>query len=69
MDYTYFDVMKNRKSSSNEMNGAFPAHTPIGMAYVPYQTWEEPYATEDALLAGTLFPELDYPLEHGGRKK
>lgn len=69
MDYNLFDVMKNKKGSANEMNGAFPAQTPIGMAYVPYQSWEEPYDADDALLCGTLFPELDYPLVHGGKRR
>lgn len=41
--------------------GAFPEDTPLAMAYVPYQTWEEPYEDEVALCRGTIFPSLDKP--------
>lgn len=40
---------------------AFPSETPIGMAYVPYQMWEEPYDMETAHSRGTIFPSLDKP--------
>lgn len=39
----------------------FPEHTPIGMAYVPYQEWETPYDDVIALQRGTIFPSLDLP--------
>ena len=41
--------------------GRFPADTPIGMAYVPYQFWEKPYDEPTALARGTIFPSLDKP--------
>lgn len=41
--------------------GRFPADTPVGMAYVPYQFWERPYDMSTALSRGTLFPSLDKP--------
>ena len=44
----------------------FPAETPVGMAYVPYQQWEEPYDTETAFPIGTIFPALDDPFRGGG---
>ncbi|MBQ7004290.1 MAG: spore coat associated protein CotJA [Oscillospiraceae bacterium] len=44
---------------------AFPAATPIGMAYVPYQQWQEPYDADMALDRGTMFPELDLPFMGG----
>lgn len=71
MDYTYFDMIRSRKmpGSSGETIGRFPADTPVGMAYVPYQIWEDPYETDTALEAGTLFSSLDYPLEDGGAGK
>lgn len=46
--------------------GRFPEHTPIGMAYVPFQEWEEPYPENKALEEGTIFPSLD--LKFSGRK-
>lgn len=39
----------------------FPAQTPIGMAYVPFQQWEQPYDEAMALSRGTIFPSLDLP--------
>lgn len=44
-----------------EVKGRFPKDTPIGMMYVPYQKWEEPYDTELAHSRGTIFPSLDLP--------
>ncbi len=46
--------------------GEFPEHTPIGMAYVPFQQWEEPYPENKALEEGTIFPSLN--LRFYGRK-
>ena len=37
----------------------------IAMAYVPFQQMLEIYETEDALAAGTLFPELNKPFMCG----
>ena len=34
---------------------------PIAMAYVPFQKLGEVYSENDALMRGTLFPELDKP--------
>ncbi len=41
--------------------GVFPAQMSLAMAYVPYQTWEEPYGAGEALQAGTVFPSLVKP--------
>lgn len=49
------------KSSGNGEMTAFPAETPIGMCYVPFQQWETPYAENIALERGTIFPSLDLP--------
>lgn len=70
MDYSYFDVMRNRRqpvmNNTTAVGGRFPLATPVGMAYVPFQTWSEPYDLNDAFCSGTLFPELDYPFEGEG---
>ena len=34
---------------------------PIGMAYVPWQKFTKVYDPKRALMAGTIFPELDMP--------
>ncbi len=62
----------NVKNSSAMMNGntsRFPECTPLAMAYVPFQQWGEVYSEDDALEAGTLFPELNFPFERGGGRK
>lgn len=33
----------------------------LAMAYVPWQTFKEPYEPARALVIGTIFPELDKP--------
>ncbi len=40
---------------------AFPAETPLGMAYVPYQKWKNVYEPGVALERGTVFEDLDKP--------
>ena len=40
----------------------------LAMVYSPKQYWRKLYSPEDALGRGTLFTELDMPLEIGGAK-
>lgn len=49
----------------------FPAGTPLAMAYVPMQTLVNIYEPANALMRGTLFPELDKPWlpKEGGASK
>ncbi|MCM1023980.1 MAG: spore coat associated protein CotJA [Prevotella sp.] len=49
------------KASNTDAVTVFPAETPIGMCYVPFQHWETPYAENIALERGTMFPSLDLP--------
>lgn len=44
----------------NDMS-AFPAVTPLAMAYVPVQSWETPYEELTGFANGTIFPSLYYP--------
>ena len=37
----------------------------LAMSYVPMQALRSAYAPEEALAAGTLFPELDKPFQGG----
>ncbi len=46
----------------------FPKHTPLAMAYVPFQNWGDTMSPEDALDCGTLFSDLVYPFKGGGSK-
>lgn len=40
----------------------FPENTPIGMAYVPFQQWNDKiYEPTVALSRGTIFQDLDLP--------
>lgn len=47
-------------------NSRFPAHTPLAMAYVPFQQWGDTMQPEEALNCGTLFNDLIFPFEEGG---
>ena len=58
------EVMTERESF--QPTTPFPDQTPPGMAYVPYQQWEEPYDADTAFPIGTMFPALDYPYRGGG---
>lgn len=50
----------------DEETAPFPSETPIAMAYVPYQQWNEVYGEEEAMCSGTLFPDLVRPFRGGG---
>ncbi len=39
---------------------------PVGMAYVPWQCWQEVYSVDVALSMGTIFPDLNLPFTMGG---
>lgn len=46
------------------MNGCgngLPMNAPVAMAYVPWQKFTNTYEPQKALMAGTIFPELDLP--------
>ena len=64
--------MQRMQTESAEMSvtademAPFPSETPPGMAYVPFQQWEEPYDLETAFPTGTLFSVLDKPFRGGG---
>ena len=45
----------------NNIMTKFPAETPLGMSYVPFQQWETPYDEIVAFSRGTMFPKLDLP--------
>ncbi|MBR7116764.1 MAG: spore coat associated protein CotJA [Clostridia bacterium] len=40
----------------------------LAYAYVPIQRWRKLYSVEDALSRGTMFEELDKPMEVYGRE-
>ncbi len=53
------------RPSMPEVMSPFPEKTPIGMAYVPMQEWSSLYESNNALVRGTAFPELDFPFGGG----
>ncbi len=69
-DYMSADVPVNGMGASEQEmfvpTSPLPEQMPPGMAYVPYQQWEEPYDADTAFPAGTIFPALDYPFRGGG---
>ncbi|MDO5560956.1 MAG: spore coat associated protein CotJA [Oscillospiraceae bacterium] len=73
MEYNYFNIINGRtpsdfraKNMDMPVNGAFPAQTPLAMAYVPFQSWEEPYDDKTGFDEGTIFPQLNQPFLCGG---
>lgn len=44
----------------------FPEQTPLAMTYTPMQQWGAVYNESEALSVGTIFPELNFPLEPEG---
>jgi len=42
---------------------------PVGMAYVPWQQWQQVYSVETAINRGTIFPDLDKPFIMGGCRR
>lgn len=42
-------------------DSVLPKEMPIGMLYVPYQSWRKIYDPQVALERGTVFEELDKP--------
>ena len=48
---------------------AFPAQLSYAIAYVPFQKLTTVYEDEAALMAGTLFPDLDKPFLMGRGNK
>ncbi len=57
-----------RPEGGQETRTRFPEETPVAMAYVPLQFFEEEYEPTVAFKNGTLFPELNKPFTAGGVK-
>lgn len=38
---------------------------PVGMGYVPFQSWQRTYPLEQGFRRGTMFPELDLSFMRG----
>ena len=60
------------EGQKREEESAAPAACPLfpslAMVYAPHQAFRLLYDEEEALMRGTLFRELDKPLEAGGRR-
>ena len=67
MNYTQRNMQGNRASCSCQSAGycdgscASADEFPIGMAYVPWQKWQNIYEPCRAFATGTIFAELDKP--------
>ena len=57
-----------RADSRINSRESFPSDTPVAMAYVPLQKWENIYEPCKGLEQGTIFRDLDKPfMWKGGR--
>lgn len=54
-----------RPSSHRRNSDSDCSDMPIGMGYVPWQVWNQPYPLEKGFVRGTIFPELDLPFVMG----
>lgn len=53
------DMRRDRSMPCNMNHEHFDDSFPVGMAYVPWQKWQNIYEPHEALSAGTLFKDLD----------
>lgn len=49
----------------NTSIGPLEQQYPVAMAYVPWQQWQTTYPLDQALMQGTIFPELDLQFNYG----
>ena len=57
-------------SNGNNRFGTTPLDMlPLAMAYVPMQKYNSAYEQSEALMNGTLFPELNKPFEGAKQKR
>ncbi len=55
------NMNNNCNSCRNSHGDVCLENVPLGMAYVPWQTWGDVYDLNRGLHAGTIFPCLDKP--------
>lgn len=55
------NMNNNCTSCKNPRNDVCLDNVPLGMAYVPWQIWDDVYDLNKGLHAGTIFPCLDKP--------
>ena len=60
--------MRNTQDPCREGDDATLHDKPLAYAYVPIQRWRMLYTPENALMRGTLFEELDKPMEVYGNE-
>ncbi len=62
MFHPFGDASATEQWNSSKMMSPFPAETPIGMAYIPFQQGiQGMYNSEKGLDTGTIFPDLNKP--------
>ncbi len=55
------NMNNNCSNCKNTRNDVCLDNVPLGMGYVPWQTWGDVYDLNKGLNAGTIFPCLDKP--------
>lgn len=64
-----YNVRTERQQPDNDDDiSVMPKKLSLAMAYVPFQQWSSTSSHEEALESGTLFPDLVFPFEKGGKK-
>ncbi len=55
------NMNNNCSACQNTRNDICLYDAPLGMGYIPWQTWGDVYDLNNGLHAGTIFPCLDKP--------
>lgn len=58
---------RNDGCTCQRQKGCLEESYPIGMGYIPWQSWNCTYDAHRGLMSGTIFPELDKPFCAAGR--
>ena len=68
-DQRQLDCGCNRACTYQRQKGCLEEseYYPVGMGYIPWQSWKCTYDAHRGLMSGTIFPELDKPFCAAGR--
>ena len=61
MNYYYHNMGRIPNIPEPQKKNFDSSRYPVGMCYVPWQTFQPVYPLDKAFCAGTLFPSLDKP--------
>lgn len=63
----FMSGVDSENCNNNNNSHADTVTMPLGMAYVPIQSWRQIYEKDKGLIRGTIFAELDLPFKGAKR--